>query len=352
MREERFYNSSIRGVLDAFQNSGFHITAPSPKEVFLKRIDFVIQLLGSDNPEIRARVPERIDRDVVKALFRILRDNFNDKGSHLANFLVACSHGNIRLALELFRGFLVSGYTNVREMTNGGRWTLQIHQVIKPFMVPSRFFYSEALSRVPNLFQIRYKSHGSHFTSLRILHLLQHGHEGKNPPFIPVAQLRLPFVDAFGMQQDFMQNMDVLLKHHLIEANNRLDLFNEHVDSVRITPYGRFMLNALVKDFTYLELVAVDTAISNMAVANEISEQSNDEYRFFINFRAMERVEIRLKRADVFIKYLSDEEGRERELYRQMAGTPFTTAIRESFEKERIGVLRSAHRNVPKKRYI
>jgi hypothetical protein len=353
MREERFYTSSIRGVLDAFQNSGFHITSPEPKEVFLKRIAYVRrQMLESDDTDEFSALPSRIDRDVIGAFLRIMEQNFRNRSSHLANFLTACSHGNIRLALELFRGFVVSGYTNVREMTANEGWTLQIHQVIKPFMIPNRFFYSESLSRIPNIFQIRSKTHGSHFTGLRILASLIQGYDNKNPPFVPVAKLCMPFVEHFAMREDFTMNMDVLLKHSLIEANNRLDVFSEAVDSVRITTYGLFMLNVMSDDFTYLELAAEDCAVSDLEVANRISELSNDEYRFFTSRMSMERVEVRLERADVFLKYLSLEEERECGLYRSGVDSRFTESMRASFDRERIGVLKSARKNVPKKRYF
>lgn len=345
MREERFYLSSIRGVLDAYQNSGFHITSPEPRAVFMRRIEYVMRLLreGTDG------LPSRIDVEVVSTFLRILHENFSSRQSHLANFLTACSHGNIRLALELFRGFMVSGYTNVREMTTEGRWTLQMHQVIKPFMVPSRFFYNEALSRIPNLFQIRSKAHGSHFTALRILSSLLTGHNRQDPPFVPVAALSMPFIDTFAMKEDFRLNMDVLLKHNLIEANNRLDEFTDAVDSVKITTYGMFALDALSQDFTYLELAAEDCAISDQAVAHQIAELSNDEYRHFLAFNTMERVAVRLDRADCFIQYLQQEEERERQLYRAPGDWAFTPRIREAFMHQKPRVLQSARRNAPRK---
>jgi hypothetical protein len=348
MREERFYSSSIRGVLDAYQNSGFHISSPSPKEVFLRRIDYVKQLLQADDSEDLG-IPSRVDSETVISFFRILEANFRERSSHLSNFLTACSHGNIRLALELFRAFVVSGYTNVKEMTEVGRWTLQIHQVIKPFMIPSRFFYSESLSKIPNVFQIRSKANGSHFTAMRILSSLLEGYDRQNPPFVPVAKLSMPFIEVFAMKEDFQLNMDMLLKHNLIESNNRLDVFDEKVDSVRITTYGTYTLKALSHDFTYLELTAEDCAISDLATSNEIAALSNDEYRFFTSYKAMERVEVRLQRAESFLRYLSSEEERENQLYRSAMGQLFTRSIREAFDQEKINVLRSARRNVPRK---
>jgi len=352
MREERFYASSIKGVLDAYQNSGFHITSPEPREVFLRRIRYVRELLDEGDIESSAHFPARTDLEAVSNFFRILDENFRLPASHLANFLAACSHGNIRLALELFRGFVVSGYTNVREMTASRSWTLQMHQVIKPFMIPKRFFYSESLSKIPNVFQLRSKIHGSHFTALRILDMLISGSDKRNPPFVPIAKLAMPFIEVFAMREDFQLNIDVLLKHGLIESNNRLETFSEEVDSLRVTTYGLFAFNVLARDFTYLELAAEDSAIWDLAVANEITELSNDEYRHFLDFEAMERVEVRLRRAEVFLKYLAAEEERERQLFHAAPGGLFTDSMQQAFASERKAVLRSARRNVPKKRYF
>lgn len=347
MREERFYSSSIRGVLDAYQNSGFHISAPEPRTVFLRRIDYVKGLLENSTSE--DEIPPSVDREVVGSFLAIMGTNFRAHDSHLSNFLTACSHGNIRLALELFRGFVVSGYTNVREMTTQGTWTLQIHQVIKPFMIPDRFFYSENRSKIPNVFQVRSTAHGSHFTALRILASLLHGHDRHSPPFVPLATLAMPFIEDFAMKEDFQLNLDVLLKHSLVESNNRLDKFSAAVDSVKITTYGIYMLSGLSRDFTYLELTAEDCAISNLEVSNQITALSNDEYRYFSSHQSMSRVEVRLQRADTFIKYLEAEELRESQLFRSSLGFDFTKRMRESFSRERIGVLRSAKRNVPRK---
>ena len=57
MREERFYVSKIAGTLDAFHNSGFHLTSPPPKELFVKRIKYVRYLLKDIN-RIRKVAPE------------------------------------------------------------------------------------------------------------------------------------------------------------------------------------------------------------------------------------------------------------------------------------------------------
>jgi GTPase SAR1 family protein len=345
MREEKFHSSSIHGVLDAYQNSGFHITSPEPRQVFLRRIGYVQKLLRTSNDEVGSALPANTDRDVISKLFQVFRNEFDTGSSHLANFLAACSHGNIRLALELFRGFLVSGYTNVNEITSIHGWTLQIHQVIKPFMIPNRFFYEESKSKIPNVFQIRSKSNGSHFTALRILSKLSVGQDSKNPPFMPVAKLASDFVDIFGMKEDFDQNMSMLLTHALIESNNRVEDFDGRVDSVKITVYGEFLLNMLCKAFTYFELVCTDCAISDQLTSNTIAALACDDYSLYLKYERMERIKKRIEKADVFLKYLEREEQRERDIFRTHDFPNFTTSIRSAFEIERLRVLKSAKRN-------
>lgn len=346
MREERFYASSIHGLLDAYQNSGFHISGPSPKDVFLKRVNYVLRLLSSEDPKVLAALPARINKTVARRLFQIFMKEFQSNASHLASFLTACSHGNIRLALELFRGFLVSGYTNVTEMAAAsGTWRIQIHQVLKPFMIPNRFFYDEQLSRISNILQIRSKSHGSHFTALRILSDLNLGQEKKAPPFMPVAQIKRDYVEIFGMAEDFDLNMDMMLKFGLIESNNRLDEFDARVDQIKITAYGEFMLSELSLAFTYLELVSLDCAIADPGIASSVSNYSNDEYMLHNERKRDERIKNRIAKTGLFIEYLETEELREITLFKIHDRPRITEAMRRKYITENIRILRSSKRN-------
>jgi len=347
MREERFYDSKIHGVLDAFQNSGFHISSPKPSEVFRKRLDYTVSLLEAkrnvDN-DFEAGDVEFI-RESTRYL-RILNREFSNDVSPLNKFLSACAHGDIRLSLDLFRSFLLSGYTNVEEMIAHGSWNFQIHQVIKPVMIPNRYFYDESLSDIPNIYQLRAIRHASHFTGLRILRKLAKGIDPSAPSYFSVAELRAYFAEVFGMQEDFEKNLDVLLQHGFVESNNRLDAFSDSVDSIKITSYGMYMLNELAYYFTYLDLICTDCGIFDEKTSNYLTEAARTEYNHFTRGERVERVKIRLERVDEFIKYIVEEEARERELY--SLGMPeddmFSTKVLANFEKERNRVLKSAKR--------
>ncbi|WP_196489019.1 hypothetical protein [Burkholderia cepacia] len=346
MREERFYDSKIHGVLDAFQNSGFHISSPKPSEVFKKRLDYTVSVLSGK------RSNDQDDFDLGGSDFiqesakylRILSREFSNDQSPLNKFLTACAHGDIRLSLDLFRSFLLSGYTNVEEMIANGTWNFQIHQVIKPVMIPNRYFYDESLSDIPNIYQLRSIRHGSHFTALRVLRKLSKGVDPSAPSYFSVAELRAYFSETFGMLDDFEQNLDVLLRHGFVESNNRLDIYSESVDSVKITSYGMYMLGELAYYFTYLDLICTDCGIFNEMTSNYLTEAARTEYNYFTRGERIERVKVRLERVEEFIKYIKSEEARERELY--SLGMPeeemFTTKAALSFDSEKSRVMRSA----------
>jgi GTPase SAR1 family protein len=348
MREERFHSSRIHGTLDAYQNSGFHISSPVTQAVFEKRINYVIQKLDDDSfclSELgcNSTAPAA---DAIKKLFFILKNEFKKgNNSPLTDFLTACAHGNIRMALELFRDFVKSGYTNVGEMVASQTlWNLKTHQVLKPVMIPYRFFYDESQSAIPNIFQIRDKTNGSHFTGMRLLSKLSDGIDLANPFYLSIGQLKEYFSENFNMVDDFEKNLDIFLKCDLVESNNRLDFYCDEVDSVRITTYGLYIFNNLTSFFTYIELVSSDCGIFNEGSANDIVSFSNDDFRYFNQRNRLDRVKARLKKATVFLDYLEKEEQYELELFGDNS-EKFIPKIRAAFDIEQKEVMRSACRS-------
>lgn len=347
MREERFFDSKIHGVLDAYQNSGFHISSPRPSEVFKKRLDYTVGILEKkalDGDEF-----DVMDDDFLRdsaTYLKILSREFSNDNSPLNNFLTACAHGDIRLSLDLFRSFSLSGYTNVDEMIANKTWNFQVHQVIKPVMTPNRYFYDESLSDIPNIYQLRSARHGSHFTALRILRKLAKGVDPTSPSYFSTAELRAYFAETFSMQDDFEKNLDVLLRHGFIESDNRLDAYSESVDRIKITNYGMYMLGDLAYYFTYLDLICTDCGVFDEQTSNYLTEAARTEYKYFTQGERIERVRVRLERVEKFIEYIKSEENREREFY--SLGMPedemFSVKAERSFTTEKARVIRSAKR--------
>jgi hypothetical protein len=350
MREERYYKSTIHGTLDAYANSGFHITSPLPKEVFLKRINYVRKII-EENPKLIFN--EDIDSEEKKNLLRVF-DMFENEftrypTSPLNDFLTACAHGDIRFALKLFRAFTGSGYTNINEIVySETTWKLKIHQVLKPIMIPYRYFYDEGQSSIPNVFQIRSQSKGSHFTCLRILRKISFNLDTNRTVYFSVAELMDYFIQQFDMKEDFENNLSMLLEYRLIESDNRLDEYSKDVDKIKITTYGHYVLNDMSKLFTYLELVCTDCGVFDETTANELYIISNNEYRYFKAYDKQSRLEQRLAKVDVFLTYLIEEEKLESDKYNLVfdESTSFSKNFKSYFNKEKIYILDNAKKNI------
>ena len=342
MREERFYASKIRGMLDAYQNSAFHIGSPTADEVFTRRIDYVLELIGKGSVEI--------DHDVrpdIEAYFRIFRADFlRDPPSPLNQFITASAHGNIRQSLDLFGDLVLSGYTNATEMAQSrSGWNLLIHQVIKPLLTPSRLFYDEKYSKVPNLFQIRTGEGGSHFTGLRILKRLSLSQDPLAPSFVVMSEIRGFFVEFFGSDVDFVQWTDRLLATNLIESSTRHDIFSDSIDALRITSFGQFALAELYKNFTYVDLVCTDCGMRSESHSNGLVSLANTEVQLFNDRKRFERVKRRLEKMDLFISYLAQEEEREIAYFSLSGEYEFIPQMVDSWGVEKPRVLSSASRN-------
>ena len=351
MREERYYTSKIHGILDAYAISGFHISSPYPELVFRRRIHYVQSLLedyttfADQFTDLSPRMLEDFRR-----LFAVFEGAFRSSSSPLSRFLAASAHGNIRLALDLFKGFTLSGYTNVDEMTAKPSWTVATHQAIKPMMIPDRFFYDEVRSAIPNLFRVRSKRNGSHFTSLRILQSLSNGESTTGSSYLATPDLRDLFLNTFDMLEDYEYNLDMLLRYGLVEANNRLDEFSVDVDAVRITSYGAYVARELSYYFAYLDLVCIDVGVFDEAFGNELAISGNEDYRLFRRSEKLERVVKRLDRVERFLQYLKIEEERENAVYMPHESIEgFSRVARARFEKERPRILRSAKQSAAKR---
>jgi len=337
----------LHGTLDAFQNSGFHLSSPPPQMVFYKRLRYMLEILDSAERAKQiapALTAERIEQ--IKQLLRVLMGEFRTVRSPLNQFLKACAHGNMRLSLDLFKQFLLSGYTRVDEMTRPGGWTLQTHQVLRPMMVPYRFFYDEASSSIPNVYQVRSEVAGSHFTALRLLGRLSGASSGMNTSLVPVGHLKQYFASNFNMVDDLTKNLNIFLATGIVESNNRVDEYSESIDSIRITPYGMYIVDQLAPMFSYLDLVSLDCAVHDEGIAHSLANLANEDLRLFYEFRKRDRIEVRLKRVSEFVEYLRGEEEREFEVFSLPSSEKrFIPQIIEKLEGEMVRIRASAERH-------
>lgn len=362
MREERYCRARTVGVLDAYHNNGFHLASPDLAQVVTKRLKFVIQELSQ--PERMVRLPDVAPVESLACFFRTCLSQFtnpnrgdgNGRDNALKCFLQECSHDNTRLALELFSRFMTSGYTNVEEMAQERGWTVSSHQVVKPMMIPTRHNYDEEKSLIPNLYQVRVPANGSHFTALRLLQLIRNGIHGTSDArgFQSVASVADRLNECYSMREDCEAALDVLLRHGLVEADNRLDRLRVeksgskdefiYADSIRLTAFGTYMMDALSKYFAYLELVSLDTGLLDDQLCNNFAAMARNERHKGTPSERKARLLSRLERVCLFVEYLDKEEVRECDEYGLGESDRLVPSLRLALLEELYRVRRSASR--------
>lgn len=356
MREERYCRARTVGVLDAYQNVGFHLAAPSLEHVFTKRIRLVINDLEQRQEDLTKLLPDDAPFDELTGFFKVCVKQFREDRNALKRFLEECSRDNTRRALEFFRQFISSGYTHVGEMVANQYWTVISHQVVKPMMIPQRFNYDENKSLIPNIYQCRNRIKGSHFTSIRFLHTLRSGISTTpiDGGFLRVEGLLDNFEAKYGSREDCEVVVDMMLQHGLIEANNRLDKYSVEkagsegqeqifADEVRITAFGIYMLDELSRSFSYLDLVSLDCGLADESLYHQFCNMAARERSFGSD--KTKRLESRLERASLFLKYLEVEESKEKTEFALTSGELFMSAIVTAFEIDKLRALESARRN-------
>lgn len=345
MREERYYNAKSRGVLDAYQNPGFHLASPVIPEVIIKRIEYIIDKLKfTQDVDTEYGIKDVSELNTLIAFFEICNSQLKRKSSPLSFFLRYATHGDVRQALNFFEGFLTSGYTNISEMAPHPDWVFQVHQVIKPMMIPARFFYDEMKSKIPNLYQLRNDTDSSHFTGLRILNALQNRKNDKlSNGFIDVKFFIQSFDEKYSSKEDTIKHLQLYLEKGIIESNNRLEEYSDEIDQIKITALGSYIFTYLAFNFAYLDLVCIDCALFNETLNNYLVKSASKELEFYYDRDFMSRIHLRLERVDKFVQYLTDLEIQEFfDLGLEPTEIKFTDRLKKSIIEQKKRVIKSA----------
>ncbi len=347
MREERFYIAKTKGALDAYHTPGYHLSAPVIPEVIIKRLLFIIDKLKyTQDPDLEYGIKTDGDLITITNFLNICIYQLKNKDSHLSKFLRYATHGDVRQALDFFRGFISSGYTNVVEISQHQYWTFQIHQVIKPMMIPDRMFYDEKLSRIPNLYRLRNDNNSSHFTGLRILNLLVQKFTSNASGFIDAKLFVQEFEEKYHLKEDCEKHLDIFMQKGIVESSNRLETYSELIDQIKITAYGHYVFDTLAFNFAYLDLVSLDCGVFSEELNNYLAKSGNEESKHKQNHNTMDRMQTRIERVEQFIKYLEQQEIEEFDHFNLDASEiQFAKKIRASFNEEKDRVINSAKKN-------
>lgn len=322
LREEKFFAAYRRGIFDAFSDRRFHIGSPDLKQVLRKRLEFGrTQFEALEKAEgttfLSAEDFRRID-----AILRALIQSTTQKNAHIVRMLATVSNGDMRHALDMFREFLSSGNTNIEKIIKiverGGGYTVPFHEFAKSAILGSRQYYRSSLSHIVNLFKQSDAQAASHLTACRILARLSAA-EGVASPhgegFVATSTLLREYRESFGFADDLVQWCSEFLRRNLLESEPPRVGDLAKTDAVRITAAGSYYWRYLVRSFVYMDLVFIDTPITDVALAKRLG-----------NMAEMVDMNVRFERVRAFIEYLAKKEEYELKVSAERVG-PFCEGL-------------------------
>lgn len=311
LREGYFYRWRALPPFDAFQSNVFHITAPSYREVLKKRLQYVVDnhkylSIEGDIKNKHFEISNSSLENLFKSIYKTL---FLEKNSETLLFLEQTSFPNIRLGLDKFNDFLISGHTKVEEYMASDSYNIPIWEFVKSVALESNYYYNHVTSKIHNLF---YPSNNnkSHFTKIRLLKYLYFEAENNafNEYFIPVETILNLFIEAGYTRDVIIEELNLLISYNLINCENfNSDTENKLLEidkfQVKITQGGIYYIKNLINSFNYLDIVLEDTLIFDESSYNEIfnSYPYPDSY-------GKRQIHKRLKSVKLFFEYLKKEE--------------------------------------------
>jgi hypothetical protein len=301
LRPETFHRSQREGTLSGYHPKAFTISPPRVDTVILRRLDFVLKFTSGSLPVNQFESQITVNLTKLDAVIRALLQSLdrNNGRNPLTEFLDNICGGNIRLALDLVRGFFGSGHVDTEKIVHlqeEGGYIVPLHEFLRAVMFGDDEYYASGRSPIVNLFDVSTLDPREHFLVPLLLGALnQLGSSGGEAGFVETAVIyeRLQGLGFTPEQIDI--SVVRAQKGRLIEAVARKapELGESMPSAFRATTVGIYHIAKLAGFFTYHDAMLVDTPILREDVRGLIHNVGN--------------IVDRLERAEIFRRYLDEQ---------------------------------------------
>ena len=156
--------------------------------------------------------------------------------------------------------------------------------------------------------------------------------------------MKSEFLTVFNMEEDFMENITLLIEYKLIEADIKVDKYSLEIDKITITPYGEYFISLLIHFFSYLDLICTDCEVYDERTANSITKSAEEEFKLFSKQKKGYRLIHRISKTNAFLEYLVSQEKEEKEIYNLDEKYLVVNDIVDKYQKDIKKVRNSASR--------
>lgn len=284
LRPETYHASMRRGALTGYHPKAFTIAPPRVDRVIRKRLIFGLRLTSGQISLGAAVRASHMDLASLEILLRVfLRSTTRVDASPRKDDLMRCvenlSSGNVRLALDLVRGFFGSGHVDtqkiIAKVRDEGGYFIPLHEFHRAIIYGDNVHYDPSRSPIANMFDITIIDPKEHFLQPIVIAYLRHpAIERTDEGFVPVEKV-YEYCQGLGF---IPEQIDVAIIRcfgkRLIETAARRIPIPGKIDGfgIRPTPIGLYHIQELLGNFSYLDAVVVDTPILDPKLEHYITD--------------------------------------------------------------------------------
>lgn len=299
LRPETFHRSLRSGALSGYHPKAFTISPPRLDRVIEKRLRFAIKLCRGDIPIHALSEHTGIQLAKLEKLLQIFNNSLY-RNPALIEFLDNISGGNVRLALDLVKGFFGSGHVDTQKILRiyeeSGGYEVPLHEFLRAVIFGDAEYYDPDRSPLVNLFDVSRVDPKEHFLlPLLISLLVSLSGAGTEAGFVDTAKVYERLQGLGFTPEQIDTGIQRGHKGKLLEtAARRIPQAGQTMPpALRATTIGIYHTQRLCYLFSYIDAVLVDTPILDPR-ARSIIREARD-------------IEGRLKMAEMFRQYLDNQ---------------------------------------------
>jgi GTPase SAR1 family protein len=297
LRPETFNHSMKQGALSGYHPKAFTINPPRIDLVLKKRLKFALKLTSGEIKIKSLQEGTSIRLENLGSIIEIFLYSLEERDD-LIEFVDNISAGNVRIALDIVKGFFGSGHVDTEKIlriySEDGSYLIPLHEFLRAVIYGDNEYYNPYVhNNIHNLFEISTNDIKEHFLlTLSIALLSSHNLKSETDGFIETSLLYTE-LQGLGFTPE---QIDLAItrgcSNKLIESSGRRTPNNaeEMPRALRATTVGLYHINKLINLFTYIDAVVVDTVILENEYYNKILDSKD--------------IILRIERAEIFKLYL------------------------------------------------
>lgn len=287
------------GALSGYHPKAFTISPPRIDFVVEKRLNFALKITSGEIPLQVMDVSIQTRLTKLDSIIRAFLDSLKYDRA-LGEFIDNIAGGNVRLALDLIKGFFGSGHVDTQKIINiydeSGSYYVPLHEFLRAVIYGDTKYYDPDRSPIANVFDVSHVDPKEHFLLPLVIGLLV----SANTPsveegFVETSKI-YEHLQALGFTPEQI-DAAIIQGHNkkLIETGaRRIPQPGQTIpQTLRATTVGLYHTSRLCHQFAYIDAIIVDTPVFDPAVRSLIRDVSH--------------IEQRVERAEIFRQYLDDQ---------------------------------------------